>query len=93
MELSSIEVKNISAEERKAIISMCERELEIRKAARRDELILAVCNAMNLLHKEFPTVELRVGYQCPECAIDDDIDVMDYFCGGKMMSPNDFDAW
>ena len=93
MELSSLEVKNISAEELKAIISMCERELEVRKAARRDELILAVCNAMNLLHKEFPTVELRAGYQCPECAIDDDIDIMDYFCGGKMMSPNDFDAW
>ena len=93
MELSSFEVKSASAGDLKAMISMCERELEIRNATRRDELILAVCNAMNLLHKEFPTVELRAGYQCPECSIDDDIDVMDYFCGGKMMSPNDFDAW
>ena len=55
--------------------------------------VRSIGGAMNLLHKEFPTVELRAGYQCPECSIDDDIDVMDYFCGGKMMSPNDFDAW
>ena len=90
MELSSLEVKNISAEELKAIVSMCERELEIRNAARRDELIQKVCDAMNLLHKEFPTVELRVGYECPECLIADDIDMMDYFCGAKKMSPKDF---
>lgn len=90
MELSSLEVKNVSAEELKAIISMCERELEIRNAARRDELILAVCDAMNLLHKEFPAVELRVEYECPVCDIADDIDMMDYFCGAKKMSPKDF---
>ena len=90
MDLSSFEVKNASIGDLKAIVSMCEQELKIRNAARRDELIQKVCDAMNLLHKEFPAVELRVGYECPECLITDDIDMMDYFCGAKKMSPKDF---
>ena len=90
MELSSFEVKDASIGDLKAIISMCRQELEIRNAARRDELIQAVCDTMNLLHKEFPSVELRMGYQCPECALDDDVDMMYYFCDGKQMTPSDF---
>ena len=90
MDLSSFEVKNASVEDLKAIVSMCEQELKIRNAARRDELIQKVCDAMNLLHKEFPAVELRVEYECPSCTIADDIDMMDYFCGAKKMSPKDF---
>ena len=86
-------LSKLTEAELKDLMDCAERELKTRKVARRDELIQAVCDTMNLLHKEFPTVELRAGYQCPECAIDDDIDIMDYFCGGKMMSPNDFDAW
>lgn len=90
MELSNFEVKSASAGDLKAMISMCEQELKIRNAARRDELIQAVCNAMNSLHKEFPTVELRMGYQCSECTMDDDVDMMEYFCGGKKMNVKDF---
>ena len=90
MELSNFEVKNASAGDLKAMISMCEQELKIRNAARRDELIQAVCDAMNSLHKEFPTVELRMGYQCSECSMGDDVDMMEYFCGGKKMNAKDF---
>lgn len=90
MELSKFEIKSASAGDLKAMISMCEQELKNRHAARRDELIQIVCNAMNTLHKEFPMVELRMGYQCSECDIDDNVDVMEYFCGIKKMSPNDF---
>ena len=90
MELSSFEVKSAPAGDLKAMISMCEQELKIRNAARRDELIQAVCDAMNSLHKEFPTVELRMGYQCSECSMDDDVDMMEYFCGGKKMNAKDF---
>lgn len=79
--------------ELKGIVECAERELKAREAARRDELIQAVCDTMNLLHKEFPTVELRMGYQGPECAMDDDVDIMTYFCGGKQMNPKDFYVW
>ena len=79
--------------ELKDLMDCAERELNVRKAARRDELIQAVCDTMNLLHKEFPSVELRMGYQCPECAMDDDVDMMEYFCGGKKMNPKDFYVW
>lgn len=90
MELSKFEVKGACEGDLKAMISMCEQELKIRKTARRDKLIQLVCDAMNTLHKEFPAVELRMAYQCPECAMDDDVDMMEYFCGGKQMTPKDF---
>lgn len=93
MELSKFEVKGASCGDLKAMISMCQQELKIRDAARRDELIQAVCDAMSTLHKEFPMVELRIGYQCPECAMDDDIDMMEYFCHDRDMSPRDFYVW
>lgn len=93
MELSNFEVKSAPIGDLKAMISMCEQELKIRNAARRDELIQAICDAMNLLHKEFPAVELRMAYQCSECAIDDDVDMMRYFCGGRQMNPKDFYIW
>ncbi len=93
MELSKFEVKGASRGDLKAMISMCEQELKIRDAARRDELVQAVCDAMNTLHEEFPMIELRMGYQCPECALDDDVDMMAYFCSGKQMSPKDFYIW
>ena len=48
---------------------------------------------MNTLHKEFPMVELRMGYQCSECDVDDNVDMMEYFCGGKKMNPKDFYVW
>lgn len=93
MELSKFEIKGASSGDLKAMISMCEQELKIRDAARRDELVQAVCDAMNTLHKEFPMVELRMDFQCPECAMDDDFDVMEYFCGGKQMTSKDFYIW
>lgn len=93
MELSSFEVKNASAGDLRAMISMCEQELKIRNAARRDELIQTICDAMNTLHKEFPTVELLLGYQCSECDVNDEVDVIKYFCGSEQMRPNDFCTW
>lgn len=93
MELSKFEIKSASAGDLKAMISMCEQELKNRSAARRDELIQMVCDAMNTLHKEFPMVELRMGYQCSECDVDDNVDMMEYFCGGKKMNPKDFYVW
>lgn len=86
-------LSKLTEAELKDIMECAERELNARKAARRDELIQAVCDTMNLLHKEFPSVELRMGYQCPECAMDDDVDMMEYFCGGKKMNPKDFYIW
>ena len=93
MELSNFEVKSASVGDLRAMISMCEQELKIRDAARRDELIQTICDAMNTLHKEFPAVELLMGYQCSECDVNDEVDVMKYFCGGEKMRPNDFYVW
>lgn len=90
MELSNFEVKRASAGDLKAMISICEQELKIRNEARRNELLQAVCDTMNLLYKEFPTVELRMGYQCPECDMDNNVDIMEYFCGSRQMTPYDF---
>jgi hypothetical protein len=84
------DIERMSSNELNALISECKTELEKRFSARRDELIQAVCNAMNTLHEEFPMVELRMVYQCPECALDDDFDVIEYFCGGKSMSIENF---
>lgn len=90
MELSQFEIKKATYGDLRAMISICEQELKMRDATRRDELVQAVCDAMNTLHKEFPTVELRMNFQCPECALDDDFDVMEYFCGDKQMNRKDF---
>lgn len=87
------DIERMSSNELNALISECENELEKRSNVRRNELIQAVCDAMNTLHKEFPMVELRVGYQCPECAMDDDVNAMEYFCGGRFMKIEDFCIW
>ena len=87
------DIERMSTNEINAFVSECKIELEKRSSARRDELIQAVCDAMNTLHKEFPMVELRMDFQCPECALDDDFDVMEYFCGSKQMTPKDFYIW
>ena len=68
------DIERMSTNEINALVSECKTELEKRSSARRNELIQAVCDTMNLLHKEFPMVELRMGHQCPECALDDDFD-------------------
>ena len=85
------DVERMSDNELNALVSACQIEVNKRAKARRAELIQAVCDAMNALHKEFPGVELRIGYQCSECGVDDDIDLMDYFCGGgHQMASGDF---
>ena len=87
------DIERMSTNEINALVSECKTELEKRSSARRNELIQAVCDTMNLLHKEFPMVELRIGHQCPECTLDDDFDAMEYFCGGKSMGIEDFYVW
>lgn len=85
-----IKMDALTEDELKYLIANAERELKKRKDTRRNELIQTVCDAMNKLHKEFPAVELRVGYQCPECALDEDVDVIRYFCNDNQMNPKDF---
>ena len=85
------DIERMSDNEINALISACQIEAKKRSNARRAELIQAVCDAMNALHKEFPMVELPVGFHCSECGVEDDVDVIDYFCGGgHLMASDDF---
>jgi F420-0:gamma-glutamyl ligase len=85
------DIERMSNNEINALVSACQIEVKKRSNARRAELIQAVCDAMNALHKEFPGVELRMGYRCSECGVDDDVDVIDYLCGGNyQITPGDF---
>ena len=79
--------------ELKDIVECAERELKIRKTARRDELIQTVCNAMNTLYQEYPDIELNIPYHCSECGIEDEIDAMYILCNGREMKPRDFYVW
>ena len=90
-EMDAIEV--LSSDALKELKEKIENELKSRENVRRNELIKNVCDAMNTLHKEFPMVELRMGYQCPECTLDDSFDAMEYFCGGKSIGIEDFYIW
>ena len=86
-------LQNMSLEELKSLSVAVAAELESRRSARRDELIQAVCDAMNLLYKEFPGIELNIPYSCSECNIEDEIDVMYALCSGRKMKPEDFGIW
>ena len=77
-------------EELKDLMSCVERELEVRRNSRREYLVQAVCDAMNALYKEFPWTELNIGYHCPECGIEEDVDAMYALCSGRKMTPKDF---
>jgi hypothetical protein len=84
------DIEHMSVNELSALISECRIELEKRSDARRNELIQTVCDAMNSLYQEFPGVELNVSYACPECGIEDEVDVMYVLCSGRKMKPGDF---
>lgn len=84
------DIERMSTNEIAALVAECKIELEKRSNLRKEELIQAVCDAMNALHQEFPFVELRMNTQCPECTLDEDYDVMEYFCNGKQMTRHDF---
>ena len=83
-------LQNMSLEELKSLSEAITAELESRRSARRDELIKTVCDAMNALYKEFPWTELNIGYHCPECGIEEDVDAMYALCNGRKMTPKDF---
>ena len=83
-------LQNMSLEELKSLSEAVAAELESRRSARRDELIKTVCDAMNVLYKEFPWTELNIGYHCPECGIEEDVDAMYALCSGRVMTPKDF---
>jgi hypothetical protein len=87
------DIEHMSVNELSALISECRIELEKRSDARRNELIQAVCDAMNSLYQEFPSVELNVSYACPECGIEDEVDAMYALCSGREMKPGDFGIW
>lgn len=83
-------LQNMSLEELKSLSEAITAELESRRSARRDELIKTVCDAMNALYKEFPWTKLNIGYHCPECGIEEDVDAMYALCNGRKMTPKDF---
>ena len=83
-------LQNMSLEELKSLSEAVAAELESRRSARRDELIQTVCDAMNALYKEFPWTELNIGYHCPECGVEEDVDAMYVLCSGRVMTPKDF---
>ena len=82
-------LQNMSLEELKSLSEAIAAEMESRRNARRDELIQTVCDAMNALYKEFPWTELNIGYHCPECGIEEDVDAMYALCSGRKMTPKD----
>lgn len=84
------DIERMSSNELKALFSECKTELEKRSNIRRNELIQAVCDAMNNLYQEFPNIELSIYYTCPECGIEGEIDIMDVLCRGREMKPEDF---
>lgn len=84
------DIERMSTNELSALVSECKIELEKRSKARRNELIQAVCDAMNNLYQEFPNIELSIYYTCPECGIGGEIDIMDALCSGREMKPGDF---
>lgn len=90
-EMDAIEVLN--SDTLKELKEKIEKELKNRENVRRDELIKNVCDAMNALYEEFSHVELRVETKCGYCEAEDEIDVIDYFCGGRKLTPKDFYAW
>ena len=89
------DLSKMSFEELQQLHAAVGMAMDERRDRRRQELIQKVCDAMNALASEFPTTELRVRYQCLECAMDDDIDVMEYFCesGHQMITPAHFDRY
>lgn len=86
-------IKQMNDDELRTLAAAINSEIQERKVERREELIANACNAMNQLAKEFPLVELRMSFQCPECTLDEDFDVMEYFCHGKQMVPGDFTVY
>lgn len=89
------DLSKMSFEELQELHDATGRVMDEHKNRRCQELIQNVCDAMNALASEFPLVELRVNYRCPECDIDDDLDVMDYFCeaGRHLITPNHFNYY
>jgi CRISPR/Cas system-associated protein Cas5 (RAMP superfamily) len=84
------DIERMSTNELNALVSELKIELEKRSKARRNELIQAVCDAMNNLYQEFPNIELSICYTCPECGIEGEIDIMDVLCSGREMKSGDF---
>lgn len=80
-------------EELKDLMNCVERELEVRRNSHREYLVQAVCDAMNNLYQEFPGIELNIPHSCPECGIEDEVDVMHVLCRGRKTKPGDFDIW
>ena len=82
-------IKHMNDEDLEELFNRLTAEKEQRKKNRRHELIEAVCEAMNALHKEFPYVELCVPFYCSECECEDKFDVLEHFRGE--LKYNDFD--
>ena len=74
-------IKYVNDEDFEALFNRMNAEKERRKKNRRHELIEAVCESMNALHKEFPYIELCVPFYCSGCEHGDDFDVLGHFSG------------
>ena len=84
------DLSKMSLKELQQLHSTISMAMDERRKERRQELIQAVCDAMNALHKEFPLVELNIGYHCPECGYEEEEDAMYVLCSGRVMTPADF---
>lgn len=83
-------IKYMNEEDFEELFNRMTAEKERRKKNRRHELIEAVCESMNALHKEFPYVELCVPFYCSECEYEDKFDVLEHFRGELKYSDFDY---
>ena len=83
-------LQTMSNDELNELSAAINKELETRRSMRWDTLVKNVCDAMNALHDEFPYSELNISYQCSECGVEDEIDVLYALCSGRKMKPEDF---
>ena len=90
MYMKKFNLNELTYDELKALHEATLLEMNKIKDDYRRELIQNVCDAMNDLHAEFPSVELRMGAVCCECGYDDDYDVLYRFCGNSKMTIDDF---
>ena len=83
-------IKYMNEEDFEELFNRMTAEKERRKKNRRHELIEAVCESMNALHKEFPYVELCVPFYCSSCEYEDSFNVLEHFRGELKYSDFDY---
>lgn len=85
-----LDVKSMTLAELKAVEKVVAGEIKTRSHLRQLELVQAVCDAMNALAAEFPLTDLEVVLECGDYCREFDVNILDYFCEGRKMTPKDF---